>query len=103
MLELGDAQLELVPFVARDESELAQHTVQRGAGTLAGTHGVAAPAGRRLLDPRVHLVAAQTAPSGKRVGQLIRAFRRERNRTDERQQQPFQRVFWRSSAHLERR
>src|SRR5262245_24758351 len=88
VLELGDAELELVPLLARHEAELAQHAVQRRAGLLPDADRVAAPARRRLVDPAAHLVSAHTAARRKRVRQLVRPLRRQRDRADEREGNP---------------
>src|SRR6185437_4327692 len=85
VLELGDAELELVPLVARDEAELVQDAVQRRARLLPHTHRVAAPARGRLVDPAAHLVAAHSTASREGIRQLVCTLRGQRDRADERE------------------
>ena len=58
MLDLGDAELELVPFVAGDETKLPKRAVEGRACALADTNGVTAPPRRRLVDEGAHLLLA---------------------------------------------
>src|SRR5947207_12032544 len=88
MLQLRDPELELVPFLARDQTELAEHAVQRRPGLLTDAHGVAPPARRRLVDPAAYLVAAHSPARRKRVRELVRTLGRQRDRADEREGQP---------------
>src|SRR5712691_9095671 len=85
MLELSYSQLELFPFVARDESELPQGGVQSGACPLADPDRIAAPPRGRLVDPHANLFLAQPAALGQRVRKLVRALGRQRDRADERE------------------
>src|SRR5204863_4088633 len=87
VLKLCDAEVELVPLVTRDETELPEDAVDRRARLLPHAHGVATPARRRLLDPPADLVAAHPAARRERVGELVRPLRRQRNRADERKQE----------------
>src|SRR5436190_1175175 len=43
MFDLGDAELELVPLVARHETELPKRAVQRRAGAFAAAAAAAGP------------------------------------------------------------
>src|SRR5207237_3847028 len=52
VFQLRDAELELVPFLARHETELAEGVVQGRTGALADPDCVATPPRRRLVDPR---------------------------------------------------
>src|SRR5580693_3573620 len=56
VLELGDAQIELVPVLAGDQSELVEERVQALPRALADPDGVAAPASRALLEQGTELV-----------------------------------------------
>src|SRR5689334_24944556 len=87
MLELGDAKLELVPLLAGDQTELAQNAVHGGAGLLADTHRVAAPARGGLVDPTAYLVAAHPAARRERICELVRTLRGQRGGADESEQQ----------------
>src|SRR5215468_10675081 len=87
MLELGDSKLELVPFLPGDEPELTQDAVERGARLLSHANRVAAPARRRVVDPTLHLVAAHSASHGEGICELVGALRRERDGTDECEQE----------------
>src|SRR5689334_17781688 len=55
MLDLGDAQLELVPLVPRHEPQLAGDVVDAAPRALAHAHGVAAPARRHVVEERACL------------------------------------------------
>lgn len=90
MLELGDAKLELVPFVPGDEAELPQRAMECRTGTLAHPHGIAAPASCCVLDPAANLVAAQPAALRERVGELVRAICSQRNGADDREGETLQ-------------
>src|SRR5438067_4956553 len=56
MLELRDAQLQVVPLLARHEAELSCKILDATARSLAHSDGVAAPARRELLAERAQLV-----------------------------------------------
>src|SRR5438876_12018489 len=79
MLYLGDAELELFPLGTRDEAELAQRAVQRLPRALAHADRVAAPAGRRVVDPAADFVLVQSPLLGERLGQLVRTLRGQRH------------------------
>src|SRR5437867_2840402 len=59
VLELGDAQLELLVLGSRDEAELAEHALERLPRPLAEPRRVAAPAQHRVLDHLLRLVFAE--------------------------------------------
>src|SRR5712691_8747951 len=89
MLDLGDAELELVPFVARHETELPKRAVECRAGALADTNGVTAPPRRGFVDESAHLRLAHTTALGERIRELVRTFRGQRHGADEREHEPF--------------
>src|SRR5579884_3808391 len=59
VLELCDAELELVPLVARDEAELARDVADAVPRPLPHAQRVAAPARRHVLEQRPRLVEAR--------------------------------------------
>jgi hypothetical protein len=85
VLDLSDAELELVPFVARDETELSERTVECRAGALANTNGVTAPPRRRFVDESAHLLLAHPPALRERIRELVRTFSRQRHGADERE------------------
>src|SRR5919201_6207844 len=58
MLDLRDAELQLVPVLARDEAELPEQVAQPVPPALADPQRVAAPARGRLVEERARLVQA---------------------------------------------
>jgi len=64
VLDLGDAELELVPFVAGHETELAKRAVECRAGAFADPNGVTPPPRRRFIDESAHLLLADPTPLG---------------------------------------
>ena len=56
VLDLGDAELELVPVVAGDEAEFAEDVAQPVPRALAHAQRVAAPARGGVAEQRAHLV-----------------------------------------------
>src|SRR5436305_582872 len=70
VLELGDAELELLVGLARDQSELVEDRLQARARALGEAGRIAAPAGHRLLDRLPGLVPAQLAAAGEIARQL---------------------------------
>src|SRR5713226_2431879 len=97
VLKLCDTQLELVPFVARDETELAQRIVERLARALAHAHRVAAPTRGRVLDPAANLVLPHPTPLGQ-AGALDAAAAAARASPAPRTSQPWRRHHRRPSA-----
>src|SRR5205823_13743670 len=59
VLELGDAQLDLLELSARDEPDLAEDPCETAARALAQPDRLTAPAAHQLLDHRTRLVAAE--------------------------------------------
>src|SRR2546421_12918392 len=77
MLELRDTELELVPVVARDETELAEEVAQPLARAFAYAHGVTAPAAREFVEQRAELVEARAehrSEAIERVALRVRAL-----------------------------
>src|ERR671910_672513 len=78
MLELRDAELELLHVVLRHQAELAEEPVERRPRLLAEASRISAPARGHLLDERPRLVAAHHSTVGELVGECVRALRRQR-------------------------
>ena len=89
MLELGDAELELVELVARDEADVSEETGEPGARALTEPPDIAAPAGRHVLDRPARLVAPHPAAVGEGVDESLRAVAGQRGRTDGGEGEPF--------------
>src|SRR2546429_9715742 len=85
VLELRDAELELVPFIPRDRPELVESPAYRPAGAFADTDGIPAPARRRVIDPAANLVLSHPAAFGERLRKLVRALGRQRDRAQQRE------------------
>src|ERR671910_757457 len=77
MLELRDAELELLHVVLRHQAELAEEPVERRPRLLAEASRISAPARGHLLDERPRLVAARHSTVGELVGERVRALRRQ--------------------------
>jgi hypothetical protein len=82
VLDLGNAKLEIVPLVARDEAELLQRAAEGRTGTLAHAHRISAPAVRRLVDPGARVFLAHPAALRERLGQLVGSLGRQRDRAE---------------------
>src|SRR6266511_3163747 len=82
VLELRDAELELLELGAQDEPELAQHAVHPGAGPLRRARRVAAPPAREVVDRAPRLVTAHAAALGERLRELLDAFGGQRHRAE---------------------
>src|SRR5262245_17729721 len=85
VLELGDAELEILVVVAGDEPELAEDRLERCAGLLPHAGRVAAPPRREILDQRLRLVALREATVGELLGQRVRALGGQRDGADGRE------------------
>jgi hypothetical protein len=82
MLQLRDAELELLVVPARYDPELLEEPIERGTASLSHAAGFALPAQRQLFDRLASLVPAHAAPCGKLVGQRIGPLCRQRNRAE---------------------
>ena len=87
MLELGDAELQLVVGLARDEPELVEERLQARPGALRQPGCVATPADHRVLDRLTHLVAPEVAAVGQIARELIGPVGAQRDRADTCQRQ----------------
>src|SRR5947199_10796284 len=76
MLELRDAELQLVPIVARHEAQLAEEVAQPLARSLTDAHRVAAPAARELVEQRTELVEPRTENGTEAVERIAFRVRR---------------------------
>ena len=88
MLDLGEAQLELVELLAAHEPELGEEALQTLARPLGEARSVAAPADHSLLDQLTSLVATQAASLGKVARELVDALGGQRHGTDRGQAKP---------------
>jgi hypothetical protein len=85
MLDLCDSQLEVVPLVPRDHTELLQGALERRAGTFAYPDRVAPPPIRQLVDPGACVFLAHPAALRQRLRQLVGSFGRQCDRAEERE------------------
>jgi len=76
VLELRDAEVELVPLLPRDETDVAEEVVQAAPGALADADAVAAPAAGDLVDQRAQLVDARADEPQKPLQRVLLAVRR---------------------------
>jgi hypothetical protein len=74
MLDLREAQLQLLELVATDEPELAEEALEALAGTLREARCVAPPPHDCFLDQLPDVVTPHPAPLGELARQLIDAF-----------------------------
>src|SRR5439155_10572309 len=97
MLELGDAELDLVQLLPRYQPELPEEAGEALARALAQPARVPAPAGDRVLEHLAGLVAADAPPLAQVAGELVQPLGGQRDRADCGQRQPLERV---SGAHF---
>src|SRR5919201_4474969 len=98
MLDLREPKLQLFVLAARDEPEVPENAREPGAGRFAEPHGVAAPARRQLLDQRPRLVARHAPALREELGERVDALRRQRDRTEAREQEALDELAQRVSA-----
>src|SRR5688500_1941566 len=79
MLELGDAELQLLPLVAGDEPELAEEPGEALARPFRQANAVTAPAAEKLLDRTARFVALETAALRVLVREPVCVIRRQRD------------------------
>src|SRR5437764_753985 len=75
VLDLRDAQLELVPLLACDEAEILGDVLHAAFRPLPHTHCVAAPAGRHVVEG-VAPPTKNSAPTGSSVLNVVASERR---------------------------
>ena len=92
VLQLGDAQLQLVQLVARDEAEPRGQVLQALPRPLAEPCRVAPPAGQRVLEQLPGVVAAHAATLAQLSGELVEPLRRQGDRADRGQREPFEQI-----------
>src|SRR5919198_1199688 len=74
MLELRDAQLQLVPVRARDEAEVVRELLELAPRALPDAHGVAAPARAEIVEQRAELVEPRPEQRHEPVERILRAI-----------------------------
>ena len=82
MLELRDAQLELIVLPARDYAQLLEEPIKRSATPLPDSAGFALPAQHQLFNRLTSLVLAHATPCGELVGQSVGPLGSQRNGTE---------------------
>jgi hypothetical protein len=82
VLELGDAELEVLDVILRHQAKLAEEPVERRPCLLAEASGISAPARGHLLDERPRLVTAHHSTVGELVGERVRPLRSQRGGAD---------------------
>src|SRR6185503_15312773 len=87
VLDLCEAELELLVLGAEDEAELPEDAVHARAGALGDARRVAAPASDRVLDGRTRLVALHSPALDERVDQILHPLRSQRDDADAREEQ----------------
>jgi hypothetical protein len=78
VLELGDAERQIVVLLALHDAEPPERLVERLGAARPHPLDVAAPAGQRVADGVAHLVALDAHPSREIVGELVRRLGSER-------------------------
>src|SRR3954468_21263071 len=76
MLELRDAELQLVPVVARHEAQLAEEVAKALPRSLADAHRISAPAARELVEERTELVQPRPEEGTEAVERIALGVRR---------------------------
>src|SRR5436190_8168685 len=85
VLELGDAELELLDLRARDEPELAEEPAEAVTGPLAQPHRLVAPTADQLLDDRASFLAPHPTARGQLLDERVRPLSGQRNGADARE------------------
>src|SRR5439155_17671013 len=82
VLQLGDAQLELLVLRPEDETQLAQHSLKAGTSAFGDPRGVAPPSGNHVVDRSTSLVALHASALRERVDELLDPLRGQGDGSD---------------------